>query len=250
MIETTPVKYLTPGVVHVWYAMPSAIQDTDRIKQFEQMLESDELESYQRLQQNEYRHEYLVSHALLRKALSYYVDRSPASWHFSQNEAGKPAIEGLPKIRFNLSHSNDMAVCAITVDQEVGIDVEYQANGESLIAVADQYFSNEELALLEKTTEADKTALFFQLWTLKEAYLKARGEGQSVPLPDLSFSFSQNDGVNFAAADSEESARWDFSLLSISEGYSAALALDGSIQSIQLIEGLRSDDGELFSKAV
>ncbi len=122
--------------------------------------------------------------------LSRYADVAPRDWPFRIDEHGRPELAarpaGTPDLRFNVSHTNGLVACAVTVGREVGVDVEH--TGRRLVHdVAERFFSPREVADLRACPAADQPVVFFDYWTLKESYIKARGLGLALPLRQFSF---------------------------------------------------------------
>lgn len=130
---------------------------------------------------------YVAAHALLRHMLSETLGGDPRAWAFETGSFGKPALAAShlrPRPHFNISHARDLVACAIA-SVLVGVDVE-ASNGEAPRAVAER-FAPGERAMLAKAAGAEYRSIFFRLWTLKEAYLKATGEGLSGRLDSPAF---------------------------------------------------------------
>lgn len=130
------------------------------------------------------------AHKLLRECLktrniNYITDETPVI----RGEHGKPSLAEFPEVKYNMSHANGIAVCLLS-DKECGVDCEgvrpYRPN------VVKRSFSESEKLLIENASETERDLLFFRLWTLKEAYVKAIGIGISYPLNTVEFSFSGN----------------------------------------------------------
>jgi len=114
--------------------------------------------------------------SLLRECLSRYVPCPPARWRFTRNPNGKPAVAAAPRpLAFNLSHSNGWLAIAVTAGAPVGVDIEYCDPRRDVLRLARRYFHPGEVAALEQRDAAGRRALFYDLWTLKEARIKARG---------------------------------------------------------------------------
>ncbi len=132
------------------------------------------------------------AHSLLRECLRHRGIIYDDSLVFSSGEHGKPALSGYTDVHFNLSHAAGIAACIVS-SRECGIDCEmvreYRPN------VIRRAFSEEEKRLMEETPESERSLMFFRLWTLKEAYVKAIGIGISYPLDTASFSFSEDGGI-------------------------------------------------------
>ena len=139
---------------------------------------------------DKHRHTYLVSHALLRGALSQIVDITPDQWEFRVNAFGKPCIANPSPsydIRFNLSHTTGMAVLAVAMNRELGVDVEHLGRLETNTDIAERFFAPEEVAELLAQPQDTQSMRFMQYWTLKESYIKAIGMGLSCPLDSFAF---------------------------------------------------------------
>ncbi|MEY3739441.1 MAG: hypothetical protein RLZZ192_116 [Pseudomonadota bacterium] len=176
--------------VLVWHIEPDSITDPARCAEFLSWLSHTERAVHQRFRFDTHRHTYLISHALLRGALSRLIPKHPSEWQFDVNEFGKPHITngGLTQdIQFNLSHTQGMAVVALAVNREVGIDVEHLGRKETNIDIAERFFAPEEVAELMALPQAQQSTRFLEYWTLKESYIKAIGMGLSCPLESFAF---------------------------------------------------------------
>jgi 4'-phosphopantetheinyl transferase len=211
--------------VHLWFWLPERACETASLHEFEALLAADELSHYEHLRFPQHQREYLVSHAMVRKTLSQYRECEPQAWQFRRNPFGKPALADGDPLRFNLSHTHGLALCAICHDGEIGVDVEFHANSQSLLDLADHYFSEREVADLNALPEAQRGAAFFRYWTLKEAFVKARGEGLSMPLDSFSFSIQPGGEIGLDTGSASDDARWWFRSLQPHPAYTAAVAL-------------------------
>ncbi len=218
---------LERDAIHLWFWFPERACRSAALNQFEALLADDELERYNQLRFPEHRREYLVSHALLRATLARYADIPPLDIRFQQNAFGKPELIGAgasADLRFNMSHTHGLAVCAITRCGDVGADVEYHTENQALLEIADHYFSPREVDDLLSLPEAQRRAAFFRYWTLKESYIKARGEGLSLPLDSFSF-LLRGASIGFESSREPTPADWRFFSLQPATDYSAAVAL-------------------------
>lgn len=179
--------------LHIWVAYPESLPSEHLIKQFLPVLNQEENERYHRLHFDHDRVIYLAAHALVRVTLSRYGSCEPPEWRFSRGKYGKPEIEQLPDIaplRFNLSHTKGMVACIVALDRTCGIDVECVNPKRDMQGIANVVFSESEIAYLNTQHQADWAQKFFKLWTLKESYIKAIGQGLSAPLKNISFDIS------------------------------------------------------------
>ena len=152
-----------------------------------------ELKKFQRYQFDRHRKQLLLGRVLMRVALSSY-DRSvaPASWNFIHNDYGKPEIskeQNSTSLYFNLSHSVEKVVLAVSRLKDIGIDVECTRKSRRIAAISQRYFSDKEAEELLILSEDQKQSRFYDLWTLKEAYIKACGMGLTIPLQYFSYGF-------------------------------------------------------------
>jgi 4'-phosphopantetheinyl transferase len=208
------------GEVHLWYALDGAIADPALLARYRALLDATERKRCDAFVFPHHRHSYLVAHALVRTVLSRYADVSPEAWRFSTNAYGRPeilagAIDPNGR-RFNLSHTDGMSVCAVATGDDVGCDAEDVARPGNPVHVADSYFSSSEVAALRALPEGARRARFFAYWTLKEAYIKARGVGLSLPLDRFSMVLDEPArpiGIAFDAGFDDDPARWSFAQL-------------------------------------
>jgi 4'-phosphopantetheinyl transferase len=162
----------------------------ERLAAYRRHLPSDEIARAARFVQPPDAMRFVVGRALARTLLSRFAAVQPHDWPFVIDEHGRPhlagPVPGAPDLRFNISHTDGVVACALTVGREVGVDVEY--TGRRLQhAVPERFFSPREVADLRAQPEADQPAVFFDYWTLKESYIKARGLGLALPLWQFSF---------------------------------------------------------------
>ncbi len=166
--------------VHVWSCFPDSIRHEETLSAYRSVLSAEELQHYFRFNHDEDRHNYLVSHALLRNVLSKYVDIEASCWQFSSGEHGKPELVRsacIPDLTFNLTHTRGLSACVISLERSVGIDAEHTRRKNKLDGIARRMFSEQELAAM--SVSSDSQQYFYCLWTLGEAYVKALGTGLS-----------------------------------------------------------------------
>jgi 4'-phosphopantetheinyl transferase len=218
--------------IHVWYLLPDEIVDPRVLAAYEALLAPDERARRARYHFEHSRREYLFTRALCRATLSRYAPVAPAAWTFAKNEYGRPEIEAAAAatygaLRFNLSNTRGLIALAVARDRDVGIDVEDPSRGGETVAIADRFFSPIEVAALRALPEGAQDARFFTYWTLKEAYIKARGMGLAIPLDQ--FSFLVDDGppirIAFDPRLGDDAAAWQFTALALSPRHAAAAAV-------------------------
>lgn len=180
-----PATLLLENQIDLWYTPQSAAADSGLLAEYSGLITADEAARHGRFVFDKDRAQFLLARALVRCVLSHYADVQPAEWRFGQNEFGKPAIVAPlapPGLAFNLSHTHGMVVCAVATARGVGVDVEAIDRGVEHLTIADRFFAEPECRYLRGAADGERSREFFRIWTLKEAYIKARGQGLSIPL--------------------------------------------------------------------
>lgn len=196
------------------------------------------------------RRDFIAAHALLRHALSRHDGAtSPDSWHFINGPTGKPELSGAhePSLTFNLSHTAGFAVCAVGRHRAVGIDVERIREMEDASAIAGRFFSPEEVAAIDELYGPDRLERFFEVWTLKEAYVKGLGRGLTVPLDAFAFGF--RDGrLQFDTR--VDTATWRFWLFEPARNVRVALSVQAADakEPLQIVFGDTHEPFRLLSQ--
>jgi 4'-phosphopantetheinyl transferase len=214
--------------VHVWYVCPEPDVPPRLRDRYEELLSDDERERFRRFVFDADRLRYLVAHALVRTTLSRYADVPPHAWTFSQNEYGRPEIAGpahAPRCRFSLTHTRGLTAIAVTATAAIGVDAERIATREYNSDIAQRFFAPSEAVSLEALSPAEQRRVFYDYWTLKEAYLKAIGVGMSAPLQSFAFTLSDPPRVRFNDPASGDPAAWQFARLSLSGEHTCAIAM-------------------------
>lgn len=187
------------------------------------------------------RQAHIAAHGALRHILASYLHCPPAGIQFSEGTNGKPSVLG---VRFNLSHSADLALIAVTQEHEVGVDVEHIDPRRADLNVAQRFFSPAENYILMSLTIEQQTEAFFNCWTRKEAYLKAIGLGLSVPLDSFDVSLAPGEPARLLRG---ADARWRLRSLAPAPSYIGALAIDADTETIDIT--LKSFETELPIRA-
>lgn len=193
-------------------ADPSAL---DRLDSYRAWLSEDEQQRMARLVFDRDRRSFLITRALVRSMLSRYAPVKPADWKFIANVHGRPEIldrpPNSPDLRFNISHTDGLIACAVTIGREVGVDVEH-INRHLTHDVAGRFFAPSEVSDLRSLAADDQKRVFFDYWTLKEAYIKARGFGLALPLGDFAFKLDppRPPSIAFEPTLKDDPASWQF----------------------------------------
>ena len=214
--------------VGVWYCFTEDAAESDCGAAYG-LLSDAERARCRRFRFEEDRVSFILAHALLRTALSRHAAATAGEWSFSTSGHGRPEIDWPPThppLRFNLSHTRGLVACAVTLERDVGIDVERIGRRAGTGALAERHFSSSEKLVLASLPSTGADALFFSLWTLKEAYVKARGVGLGLPLDVASFQVVPGapPAVSFGPGHGEDARAWQFALLEPRPGYRLAVA--------------------------
>ncbi|AIY41036.1 4'-phosphopantetheinyl transferase [Collimonas arenae] len=186
-----------PLRIDLWLTPLDDQRDSRLLEAYRQLLSAEEQRRAQRFLRERDRHRYLVTRALVRTVLARFSGRAPESLRFKENRHGKPSLCAIDScqraLSFNLSHCDDMIVLALTRERELGVDIENVALRPAPLHIARRYFAQEEVVDLGTLSAAAQRQRFFELWTLKEAYIKARGMGLAIPLDQFGFRFDASD---------------------------------------------------------
>ena len=206
---------LAPGECHLWLAYYDEIFD-DRLKSLYRAM----LDESERLQEPRFyfaadRLRYLLTRALVRITLSRYVPEiAPDEWVFTANAYGRPEIAnkapGCASLSFNISHTHSLIVLGVMRESALGVDVENIDTRPAPIDIADRFFAPDEVIALAATPPGQQHYRFFEYWTFKESYIKARGMGLSLPLDQFSFHYPDDRSVTLTTQPelADIPARW------------------------------------------
>lgn len=204
------------GAVQVWYACPETVTSPRLLEAYRAMLSADETRRLGRFHFALDRLHYLVAHVLLRTALSLYASVEPRAWAFATKRYGRPVIAGprcAPPLLFSLSHTRGLVACAVAAGREVGLDVETLSRRVDGEVLAERFFARQEAAALRSLPPTLRRVRFFEYWTLKESYLKARGWGLSRPLASFAFDLRADGDVALDASGlRDDASTWQFAL--------------------------------------
>jgi 4'-phosphopantetheinyl transferase len=179
--------------IHLWFVFPDEIRDEALLQRYYHLMTMEEQRQQSRFRLVIDQRRYLVTRALVRVVLSRYAPIEPRDWVFAANAFGRPAIANVEHraqcISFNISHTNSLILLGVTCKRALGVDVENCSVRKAWADIADHCFAPEEVAELRALPKARQRERFFEYWTLKECYIKARGMGLSIPLGQFSFRF-------------------------------------------------------------
>lgn len=214
--------------VDVWLMSLSRITDHMRTV-FRNFLTSPELERMQRVASQSARDQHIAAWALLRTRLAQYTNEPPGSWIFERNRYGRPYIVkplSFQGIQFNISHTDGIVACAVSIGHGVGVDVEDTTRDVDFIGLSKRFFSPLEAREVGRLEGEQARAAFFTYWTLKECYIKGCGKGLSMPLDAFWFDLSAA-GPRLSCTDqcNDDPERWQFFQFAPTETHIVALAV-------------------------
>lgn len=239
--ETPPDDFsLSYDETHVWCV--SLNQSDSSLQSLSLLLSPEECARADRFHFERDRRRFIVSQGTLRKLLGSYLTIPPEDVRLRRHNRGKPALDlsetghnGLVPLKFNLSHSHELALYAITHNREVGVDIEHIRPVQDAEQIVKRMFSPQEQATFFAFPQPRRLEAFFQCWTRKEAFIKAIGEGLYYPLDRFSVEFTPGRPACLlhTAPDPREASRWSLRALNPASGYVAALAMEGEISSLK-----------------
>lgn len=221
---------LGPNEIHLWCADLAA--QSFPLEMMQSLLSEEERIRARRFRFPKDQLQFTVARGLLRIMLGRYLNKPPAELCFHYGAQGKPSLlderGSVHRLRFNLAHSDAVIVYAVSWQQEVGIDVEHIRAETSYETIAEQFFSPTEVAALRALPFTQQPQAFFNCWTRKEAYIKARGEGLSFPLDEFEVSLASQAPVSLHVYNApQESERWRLYHLTPQPHYVGAIAAEG-----------------------
>ena len=230
---------LSADEIHIWRArldLPAS-----RIDELAELLSPDEHDRAARLRLPDSRARFVTARGCLRRILASYVGLHPAHLTFYYSETGKPRLANpsvSAGIRFNLSHSADLALYAVAAERELGVDVEYADRPVNTLRIANRFFGAGEAAELSGLQPEDRPLAFYRCWTRKEAYAKAVGEGLRLVLKRFQVARAADDPVSrvHVKGDPSQTGKWAIHDLEPGAGYVAALAVEDRAFRLRLWE--------------
>ena len=207
-------------------------QGASTLHDMEQILSTEERDRAQKFYFEEDRRHYMMARGTLRVILSRYLDTEPSQLRFRTNRYGKPSLaspSGEEWLNFNVSHSGGIALYAVAHGRKVGIDLERIREDVSHELLTKRFFSPREYDVLQALPAEVKNRAFFDCWTRKEAYIKARGEGLTAPLRRFDVSLEPGEPARLLNSElhPDDVSRWSLQEITVAHGYAAAVAVEG-----------------------
>lgn len=216
--------------VHVWRA--AIDREALHVDRLALSLSPDERARADRFHFEKDQIQYITTRGILRDILARYTRFKPGQLVFSYNAYGKPALSSQSmkdKVSFNVSHTHGLALYAVARHREVGIDVERIDPDIARNLMAEHFFSRQEVSVLRRLPPSWQPVAFFNCWTRKEAYIKARGKGLSIPLDEFDVSLVPGEPAALLCtrSDFQDAFRWSLQELTPGPGYAGAVAAEG-----------------------
>lgn len=230
---------LAAGDVHWWSARLDPAPPA--VAALEATLSAEERQRASRFAFPHLQRRYVVGRGLLRQWLAAYLHVAPSAVRFAYEAHGKPVFDASidSPIRFNLSHSGDVAVFALTASHRIGVDVELVRPMADALALSERFFSAAERRALREAPAAARDAAFFSCWTRKEAYIKAIGEGLSCPLDSFDVSVAPAAPQLLQVGGSvEAAAAWTIAALDLPAGVIGAVAVEAAEVCVRHVGGV------------
>jgi 4'-phosphopantetheinyl transferase len=220
---------LAPGQVDIWLTSLARGVSGELQLAYQQLLSASERERWQRFLVEGPRLQHLVARALVRTTLSRYAAVPEDAWQFEPNRYGRPYVSQPTAFRdlyFNLSHTDGLVACAVSRSSDIGVDVENIQRDLDILALAPSVFAPTEVASVRQSSPDDRSDYFFSYWTLKEAYIKARGMGLSLALDGFWFDLSgAAPRVQFSERCPDDCERWRFRQFTPTAEHKLAVAI-------------------------
>jgi 4'-phosphopantetheinyl transferase len=222
------VPSLASDCVHVW--LTSEVADVSSLQLLGSLLSPEERQRAARFRFDKDRNLFVAARGWLRALSGAYTNSAPTEVAFRYSARGKPELShpGVLDLRFNVSHSGQMIVLAFARGRRVGVDVEEIRKDFSIVEIAERFFSPTERAGLRNLPATARDQAFFRCWTRKEAYIKATGDGLSLPLEQFDVSLAPNEPAQLLETrpDPAEAERWSMWDLGVGEQYAAAVVVE------------------------
>ncbi len=218
--------------VHIWVLRLDENQPTQSLGD---SLSPDELTRASRFRFDKHRDQYVLTRGTLRSLLAGYLGIPAKEISFEYSKYDKPSLAQAQNLDFNLSHTEGMAIFGFTRGHRIGVDIERFRADFRADEIAERFFSLAEREALRKIPEALRHESFFRIWTRKEAYIKALGEGLSHPLHQFDVSLDSRAALLATRPDASEAQCWQLENLEIAPEFAAAAAVE-----IENLHGRRS----------
>lgn len=232
-LESLMTRWPTSGTVDVWRIRLD--RKIEELVQPERVLSPDEVARADRYRGPGLRGRFVVGRATLRKALGWYLGQPPEDLAFVYGPHGKPSLAGAAGLSFNLSHSADLALLAVTSGAEVGVDVEEMDIRRDVPSILGRFFAEGERSEYFEAPEPDRLAAFYRGWARKEAFLKALGTGLVTALDSFEVTLGAAPPLlRRVGDDPSEASKWGLLDVDAHPRFAAAVAVRGPLHAVNL----------------
>lgn len=225
------------GEVQVWHYILDV--NAEKEETLIRVLSDEEIERVNRYRFDKHRRRFIAGRGILRAILAHYLGCEPQALGFGHGEHGKPYIawpQSAHDIRFSASDSHGLGAVAVTQGNELGLDIEKVRHNSDQEQIVAREFAAEERDWFCGLPEDERARAFHELWTCKEAYLKAKGVGLAAPLNSFAISMSRGaqPRLSWSAIDNADPQRWLLHRLAIDSGFATCLAVEGSDRPVRV----------------
>ena len=211
--------------VHLWRICLE--QDVEILDRFRRILEPEELDRAGRFRFERLQRHFVAARGFLRYVLARYLEAEPETLRFSYNSYGKPSLVHERSLQFNMSHSHEVALVAVTREAAVGVDVEHIRSDFASEEIATRFFSRLEVETFSSLRKEERVAAFFRCWARKEAYIKAIGKGLSQPLDGFDVTLAPSEPAALLRRGEDDTVTWSMRDIDVGSDYASALAVEG-----------------------
>lgn len=226
--------FVKKNEIHLWMVKPNEINFSDFRSKFKYLLNKDELEKSETYRLVSDNINYFISKCFVKHLLSRYLNIEAIDLRFRLGNMGKPEVFNDKGVKFNLSHTKGLIVCAVSLDKDIGCDAEYSRIKNNATLIAENCFSNAEIDYLHGLPYNQRAERFLDLWVLKESYIKAKGLCVGLNMDEFSFSIGKpfldhkNDNIRlkFSSKITDKSENWYSTLIYPSDEHRIAISVD------------------------
>lgn len=200
-LPPSSLNSLNTNHIDLWFIEPHQLS-TEAMTSLRALLSNDEVLKLQQYKNKPTQYTSTVTRSLCRLILAQYTNTTPQSLKFIRNQHGKPElVDNINTLRFNLSHNNELIVMVVCANDDIGCDIENPKRKINVELISRRYFAKQEHKQLSHLTGEQQKKRFFEIWTLKEAFVKATGIGIGLGLDTFYFNLqkrlTQNVDINF-----------------------------------------------------
>ncbi len=219
--------------VHIWFInLNKTIEVIDSLKQF---LSENEISKASKFRFEKDKNCSIITRGALRYLSGKYLKMNPENIIFKYGDHGKPNLDMKTDLKFNVSHSGNLAVIGFVLKNDIGVDIEQLKYDFEVMDIVNNYFSQHEIETLKKLPIEEQTNGFYRCWTRKESFIKAKAKGLSFPLDSFSVDIKSDEETELLETkwDKNEKDLWKLFSFSPIENYIGAVSVNGHIQSVK-----------------